>query len=224
MPAAAAAAGYAQAGPYLYVAGGWNDQSPTTNVAVTQRLDLRTGSWSVGPAFSPATADFALAATDSAVYAIAGDRPGGGFFDDSKATYRLATSLWPAGTWTASDPLTLGMSANRGGFCTEGFLGQEVWTMGGVDSYGFSDGEAFFHRVRPERCATVRADVAWLSVDDSSLFVDADGRGTLALTVDARSLAPGVHEAAVFLTTTDPGAPEIRVPVTVTVVAPTRHR
>lgn len=63
MPEAAVASGYAQAGRYLYVVGGWNDSSPTANVKATQRFDMLLGSWETGPLFLSARSDFALAVT-----------------------------------------------------------------------------------------------------------------------------------------------------------------
>jgi hypothetical protein len=46
--------------------------------------------------------------------------------------------------------------------------------------------------------------------------VAADGRVRLAVNVDAGDLAAGsTHHATLLVATSDPGAPELRVPVTV---------
>ena len=83
MPTAAATAGDAQAGQYVYVVGGWGDATPGANLTASQRYDLLTDTWTTGPAFTSARGDLALAATGTAVYALGGDADGGGFFDAS---------------------------------------------------------------------------------------------------------------------------------------------
>ncbi|MEJ2853706.1 MULTISPECIES: S8 family serine peptidase [unclassified Saccharothrix] len=218
LPVAVVGAGSVQAGQHLYLVGGWHDGSPGQNATAVQRLDLATGTWTTGPALPSAPADLALAATDQALYAIGGDSPGGGFTDGTDAVHRLALGSWPAGGWTADDRLPLRVSGNTG-FCTVGFLGGEVWSVGGVDQFGAA-GLSYLHDIGTERCASMRADVAWLSVTPTSGDLAADGTQPLAVTVDATGLAPGVHVATVLVSTTDPGAPELRVPVRVTVSAP----
>jgi subtilisin family serine protease/N-acetylneuraminic acid mutarotase len=224
MPVPALAAGAVQAGRFLYLVGGWHDGSPETNVTAVQRLDLATGTWSTGPAFGAGAADLAVAATDSAIYAIGGDRPGGGFADGSDEVFRLDVRSWPAGTWTADDRLPLRMSGNSAGFCSVGFLGGEIWSVGGTDQYRQGTGSAYLHDVGAERCATKRTDVPWLQVTPASGAVAADGSTSLAVTVDATGLPVGSYEATVLVSTTDSGAPELRVPVRVTVrAAPPAH-
>jgi hypothetical protein len=217
MPVPTVASGAAQAGRYVYVVGGWDDDSPAANVTTTQRFDLVTDTWSVGPAFTPATADFALAATNKAIYAIGGDETGGTTTDPTRDTWRLATGSWPAGTWTAREELPLAMSGNSGTFCTAGFLGGELWSVSGLDSFKFSDGETYLHGIDGERCAGVRANVRWLRLSVRSGKVTGDGSRALVVTVDGHGLAAGVHRATVFVTTSDPGAPEFRIPVRVRV-------
>ncbi|MGH9186169.1 MAG: hypothetical protein ACRD0U_10210, partial [Acidimicrobiales bacterium] len=207
MPHPAGAAGYVQAKQYLYVVGGWDDDSPAANVDVSQRLNLQTGAWSVGPAFSSARSDFALAATNKAIYAIGGDADGGGPFDASDTVERLATSGggWRSGSWTAYDSLQLELSANSGGFCTNAIFGGEVWSVGGGNlntSLGIT-GRTFFHGIRPERCASIRSDVPWLSEDPTSGTVAADSSSTVQVTVDAAELTTGQYAATLLINTTD---------------------
>lgn len=220
MPVAVVAAGAVQAGQYLYVVGGWNDGSPVTNVTAAQRLDLATGAWTTGPALAAAPADFALAVTDKALYAVGGDQPGGGFTDGSDTMFRLDVGAWPAGTWTADDRLPLRMSGNSAGFCTVGFLGGEIWSVGGVDQFRRSGGEAYLHDIGAERCATMRADVPWLSAAPATGTIAPDATTSVRVTVNAAGLTPGEHGATLLVSTTDPGAPELRVPVRLTVAAP----
>ncbi|SDI19805.1 Serine protease, subtilisin family [Actinokineospora alba] len=219
MPVPAVAAGARQAGRFLYVVGGWDDASPATNVTAAQRLDLATGAWTTGPALAAAPADFALAATDKAIYAIGGDQPGGGFSDGSDTMFRLDTTAWPAGGWTPDDRLPLRMSGNSAGFCTLGFLGGEIWSVSGVDQFRTTGGEAYLHDVGTERCATMRADVPWLSVAPATGTVAPDATVPVRVTVNATGLLPGEHGATLLISTTDSGAPELRLPIRVTVRA-----
>jgi hypothetical protein len=221
MPAPTAAAGSVQVGRYLYVVGGFDDRAPLANVRATQRFDLVTRRWTRGPQFAAARADFALAATDTALYAIGGDEPGGGYFDPSEATARLPLGVWPDGHWApfVELPRPARHHANSGGFCTSAFFGAEVWTVGGRDQFGIP-GESLFSPVAPERCSTIRADVPWLSVGLVGRRVPADSSRRLSVDVDARLLPPGTYDATILVTTSDPGALELRVPVHVIVTEP----
>jgi ABC-type dipeptide/oligopeptide/nickel transport system ATPase component len=48
-------------GNYLYVVGGFGPSSPGSNLNMTMRLDMSTGTWTTGPTFTPARADEVLA-------------------------------------------------------------------------------------------------------------------------------------------------------------------
>ncbi len=217
MPRAAAFPGYVQAGRYVYVAGGWDAGSPADNLRSTQRLDLLTGTWDTGPDLPLAKAALALAATDQAIYAIGGDDGGGSFDDATDHTYRLPLAAWPDGAWGTEPDLPLRMTANSAGFCTMGMLGGEIWSVGGIDQFGFSDGESYLSKIVPERCATLRSDVPWLSATPGMGEVAPDGTRKVNVTVDASSLDPGTYEATLILSTDDSGALEFRVPVRLTV-------
>ncbi len=78
----------------------------------------------------------------------------------------------------------------------------------------------YFRPVGGERCDTVVADVPWLSAAEPGVSVEPDSAASAELTVDASALEPGTHHATVLVRTDDPGAAEVRVPVTVTVTAP----
>ena len=108
--------------------------------------------------------------------------------------------------------------ANSGGFCTQAIFGREIWTGPGATIGPEILGRTFFHQVSGERCPTIRQNVPWLSVSPAAGTVPADGSIPLEVTVDAADLALGTHHATLLVTTTDPGAPELRVPVVVTVV------
>ena len=53
--------GYAQIGQFLYLIGSFTS-TPTVNTTVSMRLDMATNTWSTGPVWTPARADFGLAA------------------------------------------------------------------------------------------------------------------------------------------------------------------
>jgi N-acetylneuraminic acid mutarotase len=129
MPFAASFAGSAQSGRFLYVVGGFGDDSPAVNVRATQRLDLRSGRWSTGPELADPPADFALVATGSALYTVGGDADGGGFKDASATVRRLDLARWPAGEWvTERDALPQPVAANNGGYATSD---GRIWSVGG---------------------------------------------------------------------------------------------
>ena len=127
--------GYRQIGQFLYVAGGWDSNSPATNKTTTWRLDMSSvpGVWENGPTFTPARADFGLAydpGTDS-LYTLGGDINGGDRFDSTTEVDQLPLSGWPGGTWTASPPdLPLPeRQGNQAGFYGAG----EIWSVGGFN-------------------------------------------------------------------------------------------
>ena len=101
------------------------------NVNQTQRYDLSSDTWEVGPEFTSRRALAALSITASRLYAQGGDSNGGGGFDATDLVEYLDLAAWPGGTWTdLSDPLP---QANiyPAGACTAAFTGGEIWAVGG---------------------------------------------------------------------------------------------
>ena len=155
-PVAFMLAGYNQVGPYLYVVGGFSgspldettglpassllnanlsQMAPDANDSLTMRLDLSAGTWSSGPAFTPARADFALASEGTKLYAIGGDTTGGGYFDSSAEVDEYLLSDWPGGAWIASPPfLPSPRQADQAGFFSTGRTGGEIWATGGLNA------------------------------------------------------------------------------------------
>ncbi|HEX6868747.1 MAG TPA: hypothetical protein VF119_08065 [Candidatus Limnocylindrales bacterium] len=219
MPHGTSFAGYVQAGQYLYVAGGWDAAgSIDANVAASQRLDMTTGTWTTGPDLGTPRADLALAATDTALYAIGGDTSGGFFFDASDVVERLETAGWPSGAWTSFASLPIGLQANTAGYCTTAITGNEIWSTGGAEAdLASTTSFNFFTETPGEACATIRADVPWLSVDPASGSVAPDGSVAVGVTVDASGLTVGTHVATLLVATTDPALPEVAVSVHVVV-------
>ncbi len=218
MPLRTERAASVQAGRYLYLLGGADDLGPPVNYKQTQRLDLVTGTWSMGPPLPRESVSSAMAATGTAVYLISGwTLHPNGFATQTDKVMRLETASWPAGTWTQLD-LTPYSAGNNKGYCTEGVTGGEISVAGGFGN-GFIFRNLLMRSVAPERCPTIRSDVSWLSVDQVSSTIAAGGSKTLSVKVDAKGLTPGSHVATLLVETTDPGAPELRVPVTVEVGA-----
>jgi hypothetical protein len=219
MPEGTSFPGAVQAGPYVYVAGGWGVDAPETNVSATMRYDMVNDAWESGPAFNSARADFALAVTDQALYAMAGDKDGSGFFDASDLFERLDLSSWPAGDWVdTGDPLPIKVSANNAGFCAVAFGNSAVWSVGGGNlNMGVIYGSTLFNIAEGEACFSIYSDVPWLAEDPTSGLVAGDSTQPVTVSFDASGLAMGEYQANLMLVTNDPQQALFQVPVTLTV-------
>ena len=134
MPVAASFPGYDQAGPYLYLVGGFSGDY-NFNVTATQRLDLSSWQWDTGPTFSSARAFAATAVTQHHLYTIGGENNGSGWLDSGDLVEMLDLSDWPNGSWQdLSDPIPAPSQGNMSNICTEALLGGEIWSVGGVDA------------------------------------------------------------------------------------------
>jgi N-acetylneuraminic acid mutarotase len=152
--------GYTQVGQYLYLVGGFgatlldsstglpassvladhtvNALVPEANSNVTMRLDMNTGTWSTGPAWTMQRGDFALASDGVKLYAMGGDAPGGTYFDATAEVDELQLATWPSGTWVPSPAdLPSARQANQAGFYSTGCAGGEIWSTGGVANWVF---------------------------------------------------------------------------------------
>ena len=140
-------AGYQTVGNYLYVVGGFG-ASPAANSTATMRLDMSTGTWTSGPAFTPQRADFALASAGTKLYAIGGDTTGGSYFDSTDLVNELDTASWPGGSWVASPPNLPAppRQANQAGFNSTGRVGGEIWSTGGINGSTFQFLNAHLYR------------------------------------------------------------------------------
>jgi len=217
MPYPAFAMGFVQAGPYLYIVGGWNDNYPQ-NLDKTQRFNMENGTWEIGPTFTSARADMALAITSQYLYAIGGDANGGSPFDPSATVERLDWTAWPGGTWSeVGEPLPRAYTSNNAGYCTEARSGGEVWSVGGYDG-GAIVGDTWYRPSEP--CFSL--DVPWLSVVPISGTVDVAGSLVLTVTFDAgvpEVDQPGNYYATLSFANDTPYG-SVAVPVTLTVPAP----
>lgn len=219
MPEGVSNAGMVQAGQYVYVVGGWNSSSPGVNSTMTQRYDMSADTWEVGPTFDLGSSDFALSATDTALYAAGGDANGGGFFDPSSATQRLDLGSWPAGSWAdLGTPLPEGRLANNAGFCTTAVSGGEVWSTGGLNISFVVDGKNQYFTTG-EGCAGA-VDVPWLSENPSEGTIPKDGgQQVIDVNYDASQVQqPGTYLAHITVHGNAPGSsPKVNVTMIVDV-------
>jgi uncharacterized membrane protein len=154
MPVATSFAGYAQAGPYLYIVGGFSGDFDF-NVTATQRLNLATWEWEIGPTFTSTRAMFAAAITGQHLYAIGGDLTGGDFLDATDLVEQLDLTVWPDGSWQDfNDPLP-NISQGNTSSCTTAVQGSEIWSTGGgyIDEYGDHVYDSNLHHPIDEPCA-----------------------------------------------------------------------
>ncbi len=136
MPFAATAPGYVQAGPYLYLVGGFSGDY-NANVTATQRFDLASRQWQVGPAFTSARAFPTVTITEHHLYATGGDENGDNWMDSSDRVEVLDLTDWPNGSWhDLGDPLPHPSHTINSNACTEAMAGGEIWSVGGINGLG----------------------------------------------------------------------------------------
>ena len=219
MPAATAAAGSVQAGPYLYLVGGYGDTA-RLNLDATQRYHFDSNTWEMGPAFASRRADFALAVTDQALYAMGGDLNGGYAFDPSTTVERLALSDWLGGAWTEyPQELPEMLMGNSAGFCTEAVGDSEIWNTFGYNPwYGYTTSANYFRTLNTEKCVSLIEDVEWLEESPVMGQVLPDSSEAITVRMDAANLAPGKYMASLVVRTDDPKSPQMTVGVTLEVL------
>ena len=121
MPVATTTPGYAQAGQYVYVVGGWGDGSPDRQRR--RHPALRPDHRHMGDRSGvrqQARSDLALSASKTAIYAAGGDADGGGAFDSTAR--RRTARRGAAGPACAGRPSTRcrpRRRRNNAGACTE---------------------------------------------------------------------------------------------------------
>ncbi|HEY8471631.1 MAG TPA: S8 family serine peptidase [Natronosporangium sp.] len=213
MPVALRSPGFIQVGPELYLAGGLDRRTTEQVFDVVQVLDLDTGSWRLGPPLAEPRSHVAMAATDAAIYAIGGNRQDQFGLMQTATVQRLphGGTAWELGT---VPDLPVLRAYGAAGFCSHGRAGGEIWSIGGT--HGLE--RTLYYPLAGERCATLNADVPWLGLPAPTGTVAAGKSTRITLTVDTTGLSAGDEVSATLLVlTSDPGAPELRVPVTVRV-------
>lgn len=218
MPTATSNAGFVQVGQFVYVVGGHDLSFPPPNSGInqTQRYEMSADRWEVGPIFDSARDEFALSATDAALYAIGGS---GSFGIPTSLVERLDLNSWPGGAWVdLSDPLPVALSGNSAGFCTTSVSGGEVWSTSGLTSTAIVNGVNQY-RTTGEGCAG-NPDVRWLSENPVSVTVPAGGQIVVDITYDAGQVSqPGDYFAHLTISSDTPYPAQV-VSVTMHVNAP----
>jgi len=167
MPVGTGNVGFVQLGSYVYVVGGWWDLlSPGSNSNMTLRYDLEADMWETGPTFTPARADFPIAATSQYLYAIGGDTDGGGYWDSTNSVWRYDYTAWPGGAWEdISDPIPYALQAMNAGFTTDSITGGEVWSTGGLNGPTFVWYADNLYRPSEPPWSPTPSDVPWMWED-----------------------------------------------------------
>lgn len=217
LPITASNMGFAQAGPDLYLVGGYGNASPSMNLTTTVRYNLATNTSAMGPAFTSGRADLALAVTNRALYALGGDHDGGGFVDATTWVERLDWTTWATSTWTTlPEVLPSAFTGNTAGYCTNAVSGGEVWSVGGRGADGKITGGTLFHPTS-EACYSIYSPISWLQVSPAQGMVGANSTASLTLKFDARQLVSGTYTTTLVLATNDLQRAQFRLPVTLTV-------
>jgi hypothetical protein len=213
MPVAGRSPGFVQVGPELYLAGGLDHNLTEPVLSTVQRLDLTTGGWSLGPPLAQPRGEIALAATDTALYAVGGTGAGEFGLEPTNTVQRWEFGGATGWAEDAAAILPIARAGGDAGFCTQGRSGGEIWSVGGASGLE----RALFYPLPGERCATVASDVPWLAVSVDAGTVPAGRSSPLTVTVDASGLSAGeTRHATLLVTTTDPGVPQLRIPVRLT--------
>ncbi len=164
MPIGIGNMGFVQLGQYVFVVGGWwSYQSPGTNSNMTLRYDIEGNVWEEGPAFTPARADFPIAATSQYLYAIGGDQSGAGYWDSSNTVYRYDFNAWPGGAWEdVNDPIPFALQAMNANYTTDSITGGEIWNVGGMEGPTFTWHAENIYRAAEPPWSPVPTDVPWV--------------------------------------------------------------
>jgi hypothetical protein len=131
MPTASGFYAHVQTGPYLYAVGGFSGDF-NNNINLTQRYDMSTNTWELGPTFTSARAYGQLVATSTQLYFAGGDLNGGEFTDMTNKMEVLDLSAWPEGEWTDLGHSLPSKTLNFASICTEILTGGEIWMVGGT--------------------------------------------------------------------------------------------
>ena len=208
MPTPRSTPGYFQLGEFLYVVGGWGDGSPGSNSTATERYDMSSDTWEVGPVFTIAKGDYALAGTSQNLYAIAGDANGGSWFDANPNVWVYDWTQWPGGAWAdLADPIATGVTANNGGFATDAVSGGEIWTVAGID-ITFTWRNYNVYRPSEPPYSPIPTNVPWVWEVPISGTVEVDSEQAVGVYLTAMSdtvpLPMGTYTATLRIRNNDP--------------------
>ena len=187
LPAGVSFPGWVQAGPHLYLVGGCGITCPSENSFFSLRYSMSKNMWSIGPGFTSRRARFALAVTESHLYAIAGDPNGiygGRFYGTTALVESLDLRDWPRSEWVdIGYPLPHKVNSNTAGFCTQSITGGEIWSVGGSLGIGYPLDANLYHP--SEACYKQTGEVSWLSAQPGSLWIEPGGSQTITISLAA---------------------------------------
>jgi hypothetical protein len=127
--------GWVQAGPYLYISGGWLSESSDTDV--TQRYNMATDSWEMASATLPTGMGISgLVINGQKLYNIGGNT--NYVYTPLDQVLVMDLTEWPDGTWEPYNDFLPFPNSGMAPFCTEGKTGGEIWSVAGgyVDEFG----------------------------------------------------------------------------------------
>ena len=133
MPTPASYAASTQIGSYLYMVGGYSG-TLTQNVNQTQRYNMDTDQWAVGPSFTSARAFGTLVSTRGHLYMLGGDLNGGSIFDHTNLIDVLDLTSWPAGAWADAGFVLPAANIAPATTCSETLTVGEIWDVGGANN------------------------------------------------------------------------------------------
>lgn len=133
MPTASGFCGHVQTGPYLYMVGGFSGDV-NANIHLTQRYDMSTNTWELGPTFTSARAYGQLVASSSHLYSAGGDLNGVGIADMTDFVQVLDLSTWPEGKWISLERPLPAKNLTFASTCTDILTDGEIWMVGGSNT------------------------------------------------------------------------------------------
>ncbi len=140
MPVATDFAASVQAGPYLYIAGGFVGDGIHLHDE-TQRYDMASGIWELGPTLAIPQFGGGLAINESRLYLLGGsDEPNN--WNPLGKVDMLELAYWPGGAWADFGAPLPQVNLYPASACTEAVAGGEIWSTGGI--YYDEDGNAVF--------------------------------------------------------------------------------
>jgi hypothetical protein len=184
MPTATAYVNGVQRGPYYFIVGGASGDY-NNNVDKSQRYDMATDTWELGPTFTSQRGINAHSMNASSLFVQGGDVNGGGAFDPTDLVEDLDLEVWPGGAWNdLGDPLPQ-PSLVSAGACTEARSGGEIWAIGGADEQLIPFADVYYRPSGP--CVSFGVDLAdvegglgdagttveyWLTITNTGVVTD----------------------------------------------------
>jgi N-acetylneuraminic acid mutarotase len=158
MPAATDFAASVQAGPYLYIAGGFVGDGVHLHDEV-QRYDMASDAWELGPALTIPQWAGGLAINESRLYLLGGSDEAYNWNPLDKVDV-LELADWHGGAWASLGDLLPQVNIYPASACTNAIVGGEVWAVGGGDATDTFYDTNLYHRAEPCLGNTFTFDLA----------------------------------------------------------------